>query len=72
MTIEEADGILYTEYKVYANETINVEYPTVLYDRHVRAAHIYNTAFSHVRQNFAIAGLNSFVQVILIFLRVDN
>lgn len=63
MSVEEADGILYTEIKVNANETMNVAYPTVLKSRYVRAAHIYNIIFSHIRQNFAIAGFASSIQV---------
>lgn len=65
ITIEQADGILYTEHKVYANETLNIGYPTALVTQHVRAAHIYNISFSHVRQNFAIAGLVSYVKVLI-------
>lgn len=65
ITVEQADGILYTEHKVYANETLNVGYPTALVTQHVRAAHIYNISFSHVRQNFVIAGLDSYVKVLI-------
>ncbi|XP_055306558.1 uncharacterized protein LOC129570859 [Sitodiplosis mosellana] len=63
----EADGILYTEHKVYANEILDAAYPTVLTAKHVRAAHLYNVAFSYVRQNFAIAGLLQSVQEIFQF-----
>lgn len=61
--IEAADGILYTENMVFANATLNVEYPVVLKSKYVRAAHIYNIAFSHMRQNFSMAGLLSLIQV---------
>lgn len=64
LSIAEADGILYTESKVYSNETSHVGHPTVLVSKFVRAAHIYNIVFSHIRQNFAISGLVSFVQVL--------
>lgn len=67
IAIEEADGILYTEKKVYDNETMNVEYPTVLNAKYVRAAHLYNVTFSHVRHCFAIAGLLSDVEVFCIW-----
>lgn len=60
---EEADGILYTENMVFANATLNVEYPIVLKSKYVRAAHIYNIAFGHVRQNFSMAGLLLLIQV---------
>lgn len=60
---EEADGILYTEIKVCDNKTVDVKYPTALESKNVRAAHIYNITFSHVRENFAIAGLISLVEV---------
>ena len=61
--MEEADGILYTENCVYSNQIENVVYPIMLVTKHVRASHIYNITFCRVRQNFAIAGLLSFVQV---------
>lgn len=60
----EADGILYTEHMVYEAEISDPAYPKVLMAKNVRAAHLYNVAFSHVRQNFAIAGLLTSVQVI--------
>ncbi|XP_031625913.1 uncharacterized protein LOC116342439 [Contarinia nasturtii] len=67
ISIEEADGILYTESMVYANVAANVEYPAVLVPKYVRAAHLYNITFAHVRNNFAIAGLLSHVQECLQF-----
>lgn len=63
MGTEEADGILYTEYKIYANEIKNVEYPRTLKAKYVRAAQLYNDAFVAVRRNFAIAGLLPCVEV---------
>lgn len=61
----EADGILYTEYKTMDNEieTMKEEYPTVLKSSHVRAAHIYNAVYELVKENFAIAGLLSLIDV---------
>lgn len=70
ISLDEADGILYTESKVYANETMSVMHPIALVANHVRAAHIYNITFSHVRQNFAIAGLLSFVQVLFDLIQI--
>lgn len=59
----EAGGILCTEYKIFKNKSIESPYPDYLNDQYVRAAHKYNIAFSHVRENFAIAGLLSEIQV---------
>ncbi|XP_031633299.1 uncharacterized protein LOC116347044 [Contarinia nasturtii] len=59
---EEADGILYTEKIVRNSETIDMKYPTGFESKCVRAAHIYNITYSHVQENFAIAGLLSLVQ----------
>lgn len=61
--MDEADGILYTEWKVNSNDKMDVEYPTILTANHIRAAHLYNITFAHVRLNFAIAGLLSHIQV---------
>lgn len=60
---EEADGILYTEYCVENNKTANVKYPTVLVPEFVRAAHMYNVTFGHVRDSYYMAGLLSHIQV---------
>lgn len=59
MTKLDADGILYTEFKKNENrsDVINAEYPTVLVKAHFHAAHVYKLIFSHVKLNFAIAGL---------------
>lgn len=61
-----ADGILYTEYKAVEseNEIMNVKYPTVLKSLHVRADHLYRAVFEHVKENFAIAGFSSLIDVI--------
>lgn len=58
----EADGILCTEQMVQDSDTMTVHYPEILEPQLVRAAH-YNIAFHHVRENFAISGLQSFVKV---------
>ncbi|XP_055310149.1 uncharacterized protein LOC129573544 [Sitodiplosis mosellana] len=63
----EADGILHTECMVLANTTSNVQYPVALNPEYVRAAHIYNITFEHVRQNFSIAGLLPHIQELLKF-----
>lgn len=55
LSVDEADGILYTEYKTLKAEFVKC--PIDLVSNHVRAAHIYNIAISHARENFAIAGL---------------
>lgn len=60
---EEADGILYTENKIRSDETTDVKYPTALESKCIRASHVYNITFAHVRENFAVAGLLSLVQV---------
>lgn len=49
--------------KVYADATSNVEYPVKLNSEYVRAAHLYNYAFTNIRENFVIAGLLSHIQV---------
>lgn len=61
--MEEADGILYTETMVMEKRNENVNPGPVLTPKYVRAAHIYNITFSHVRENFAIAGLLPLVKV---------
>lgn len=60
--MEEADGILYTEYKTYTKEDMTVGYPENCKEGFIRAAHIYDNSFMQVRQNFAIAGLLSYIQ----------
>lgn len=60
---EAADGILYTESMVLANATSNVDYPSVVVSKNVRAAHLYNITFGGIRQNFSIAGLLPYIQV---------
>lgn len=53
-----ADGILYTEYKFISEyEDMDLSQPDTFVPRFIRAAHLYNTSFRHVRDNFAIAGL---------------
>lgn len=59
----EAGGILCTEYKIFKNKLIETPYPDILDAQNVRAAHKYNIAFSHVRENFAVSGLLSEIQV---------
>lgn len=63
MTVEVADGILYTEYVVCTNETMNTQYPVTVVASDVRGAHMYNIVFSAMRQNFAISGLLPIIQV---------
>ncbi|XP_031638346.1 uncharacterized protein LOC116350635 [Contarinia nasturtii] len=58
----EADGILHTEYMNSTNDIKDVDYPTVLVASHIRAAHLYKSAHSHIQLNFAIAGLLSFIK----------
>ncbi|XP_055310151.1 uncharacterized protein LOC129573546 [Sitodiplosis mosellana] len=60
--VQEADGILYTTKMVQTNQINDVEYPTVLTAKHVRAVHVYNSVFPHMKKNFAIAGLKSVSQ----------
>lgn len=45
------------------NENIDVKYPTALESKCVRAAHLYNITYPHVRENLAISGLLPLVQV---------
>lgn len=59
----EACGILCAEYKIYKRKDIETSYPDVLDAQNVRGAHKYNIAFSHVRENFAVAGLLTEIQV---------
>lgn len=59
----EAGGILCTEYKIFKRKSIETAYPDVLDAQYVRAAHKYNITFSHVRENFAVAGLLSEIEV---------
>lgn len=63
LDVKTSDGILYTANKVYSKNMGNVTHPDALVAAYVRAAHIYNIAFSDIRQNFAIAGLLKFIQV---------
>lgn len=58
-----ADGILYTENCKQNNKTANMIYPTVVVSTFVRAAHMYNVTFGHVRDCYDIAGLFSHIQV---------
>lgn len=59
----QADAILYTEMIFSYQSPSDIEYPTKIDPKHIRAAHIYNIAFTHVRQNFEIAGLLPLHQV---------
>lgn len=45
------------------NEIKICKNPINLTKTYVRAAHIYNIVYSHVHENFAIAGLSSLVEV---------
>lgn len=46
-------------------ETLStVDYPDHFDARSVRAAHIYNIAFTHVREIFAVSGLLTHIQVL--------
>lgn len=53
---------MFTEHAVYRG-TANDRMPNVGDAEHVRSAHIYLIAFPLVRENFAIAGLLSRIQV---------
>ncbi|XP_031621007.1 uncharacterized protein LOC116339323 [Contarinia nasturtii] len=66
LSVEEADGILYTEHRVY-DGTDNNRKPVKVVDEHIRSAHIYVKAFDCVRENFAVAGLLSQIQEKLLF-----
>lgn len=61
--MEEADGILYTEYKIHSREEWDTKCPTVIIARYVRAAQIFTTAFEEAGGNFAMAGLLRFIDV---------
>lgn len=63
LDVEEADGILYTEYKIHSREEWDTKCPTVIIPRYVRAAQMFSTAFEEVGGNFAIAGLLRFIDV---------
>lgn len=63
LDVDEADGILYTEYKIYSLEEWDTKCPTVIAPRFVRAAQIYSTTFDEVSGNFAMAGLLRYVDV---------
>lgn len=58
-----ADGILCTEYEICDGLKDYVIPPTILNAQCVRAAQKYNIVFSYVRENFAIAGLLSSIEV---------
>lgn len=64
MTASAADGILYTETKIWKKEATDTGYPKVICAEYIRAAHIYNIAFAAVQKNFAIAGLLPLIDVI--------
>lgn len=57
LSVEEADGIHITIDNWLGKNVEPSEYEDPLVPRYIRAAHIYNITFSHVRRNFAIAGL---------------
>lgn len=63
LDIDEADGILYPEYKVRSREEWERGCPTIFVPRFVRTAHLYISTFGEVRGNFAIAGLLRCVDV---------
>lgn len=63
ISIEAADGILYTENVIFENKAIDRNYPKAIEAGNIRAAHIYNIGFGGVRENFAIAGLLPIVEV---------
>lgn len=57
--MRQADAILYTEKMYHAGNIEEVDRSEQFWGVNMRAAHVYNIAFTHVRQNFAIAGLLS-------------
>lgn len=59
----EADGILCTEYEIFDGIQDYVIHPASLHVQCLRAAHKYNIVFCYVRENFAIAGLLSDIEV---------
>lgn len=63
MTVEAADGILYTENAIHKKKATNTRYPKAIEAENLRAAHAYNIAFGAVRENFAIAGLLPAIEV---------
>lgn len=64
ISIEAADGILYTENAVYEKKATDTSFPKTFEAQYIRAAHLYNITFSAVRDNFAIAGLLPIIEVI--------
>lgn len=63
LNAKEADGILCTEYENSNEIKDNELFPTKINSKCLRAAHKYNIVFSHIRENFLIAGLSSYVEV---------
>lgn len=63
MSVEAADGILYTENAIHENNATDSNYPKTIEAANIRAAHIYNVGFGGVRENFAIAGLLPVIEV---------
>lgn len=63
--MDQADGILFTEYMVQTDENTvrNIQHPKILVENNVRVAHVYNNTFQQVRQNFTIAGLLTSISV---------
>lgn len=64
ITIEQADGILYSLNTVQEYKGNEVEYVTA---NDLRAAHLYNIVFTRVKRNLAIAGLKSQIDVKMTF-----
>lgn len=62
ISVKQADAIFYTE-KIYHDPRSIEQLPLLsinrFYANNIRAAHIYNIVYSHVLQNFEIAGLLS-------------
>lgn len=63
ISIEAADGILYTENAIHENNASDTNYPNAIEAGNIRAAHIYNIGFAGVRENFSIAGLLPIIEV---------
>lgn len=63
LSVKDADGILCTEYEISDGIQDYVIPPTNINAQCVRAAHKYNIVLSYVRENFAIAGLLSSIEV---------
>lgn len=60
---KEADGILCTEYATADGIQSYVIPPNSIHAECIRAAHKYNIAFAYARENFAIAGLLTDIEV---------